>query len=576
MNPRNPSPHRGAKTQHGRQAVDPKTAVRAGLNAARAGLDAAKAGFNAALAELGGGGKEHAGLPSARDTHADQVAELTARAEERAAARQHKNDKYTARERLDMLLDEGTFVEIGQFVGGSMKNGFTGAAVITGHGEINGRRVAVYSQDFSVRGGTLGRVEGQKIIDIMDLAMEMRIPIIGLLDSGGARIQEGVVALTQYGRIFRKSCKASGSVPQISLILGPCAGGAVYSPALTDFVIMAREHSHMFVTGPDVVQAVTGEKVSFEELGGAEVHNAQSGVAHYLADDEEDALEYARSLLTYLPTSFEQPAPTYAYEVSEDEGALAEELGDLVPESTRQPYDVVKVVENLVDHGEFVEVQASFAKNIVIGFACISGRSVGIVANQPLHDAGTLDVDASEKAARFVRLCDAFNLPIVTLVDVPGYRPGTEQEQAGIIRRGAKMIFAYGNATTPMITIVLRKAYGGAYIVMGSKSIGADMNFAWPGAEVAVMGADGAVSIMNRRELAAAKEAGEDVDAVRAALVQKYTEESVSPDLSVAEGEFDGIITPAQTRDAIIGSLELLSTKHRPVSGSKRHSNGPL
>lgn len=569
MNPRSIDP------KPGRGAPGAKSAARAGLHAARAGLEAVRVGFNAAWSELAGQAAE-APVPSQRETHDDQVVSLTTQAEKRAAARQHPSGKLTARERLDALLDPGTFVEVGQFQGGSMRNGFTGAAVITGHGEINGRRVAVYSQDFSVRGGTLGRVEGQKIINIMDLAMQMRIPILGLLDSGGARIQEGVVALTQYGRIFRKSCAASGSVPQLSLILGPCAGGAVYSPALTDFVIMTREHSHMFVTGPDVVRAVTGEEVSFEELGGAEVHNVHSGVAHYLADDEEDALEYARSLLTYLPSSFEKPAPSYDYLPAANEDTLAEELGNLVPESTRTPYDVIAVIENLVDHGEFVEVQAGFAKNIVIGFACVAGQSVGIVANQPLHDAGTLDVDASEKAARFVRLCDAFNLPIITLVDVPGYRPGTEQEQAGIIRRGAKMIFAYGNATTPMITVVLRKAYGGAYIVMGSKSIGADINFAWPGAEIAVMGADGAVSIMNRRELAAAEKAGEDVEQVRTALVRQYTEQAVNPDLSVAEGEFDAIITPLQTRAALVRALELLKTKHRPVSGSKRHGNGPL
>lgn len=576
MNPKlSPSSRPSTPPRGPRSPIDAKGAARAGLNAARAGLEAVRVGFSAALSELAGQ-QSDGEVPSERDTHAEQVSALTRQAEDRAASRQHPGGKLTARERLDALLDPGTFVEVGQFRGGSMKNGFTGAAVITGHGEINGRRVAVYSQDFSVRGGTLGRVEGQKILNIMDLAMQMRIPILGLLDSGGARIQEGVVALTQYGRIFRKSCAASGSVPQVSLILGPCAGGAVYSPALTDFVIMTREHSHMFVTGPEVVRAVTGEDVSFEELGGAEVHNFQSGVAHYLADDEEDALEYARSLLTYLPSAFEEPAPSYEYTPTDDEADLAAELDALVPVSTRTPYDMIDVIENLVDHGEFVEVQAGFAKNIVIGFACICGQSVGIVANQPLHDAGTLDVDASEKAARFVRLCDAFNLPIITLVDVPGYRPGTEQEQAGIIRRGAKMIFAYANATTPLITVVLRKAYGGAYIVMGSKSIGADVNLAWPGAEVAVMGADGAVTIMNRRELAAAKEAGEDVDRLRATLVEKYAKESVNPDLSVAEGEFDAIITPAQTRSALEDALELLRTKHRPVSGSKRHGNGPL
>lgn len=511
-----------------------------------------------------------------RETHRQQIADLTEAAEAKAAARQHPAGKLTARERLDTLLDPASFVEIGQFAGGSMKQGFTGAAVITGHGLIQGRRVAVYAQDFSVRGGTLGRAEGQKILALMDVALEMRIPLIALLDSGGARIQEGVVALGQYGRIFRKSCEASGYIPQLSLILGPCAGGAVYSPALTDFIIMTRDNSHMFVTGPEVVRAVTGESVSFEELGGAEVHNFQSGVAHYLADSEEDALGYARSLLSYLPSNCEEAAPTYAYEPLAQEMANAAALDELAPISTRQPYDMVQVVQNLVDHGEFVEVHEGFARNIVVGFACIQGQSVGVVANQPLYDAGTLDVDASEKAARFVRFCDAFNLPIVTLVDVPGYRPGTEQEQAGIIRRGAKMIFAYANATTPMITVVLRKAYGGAYIVMGSKSIGADINFAWPGAEVAVMGADGAVSIMNRREIAAAREEGQDIEAVRTALVDKYAEESVNPDLSISEGEFDAIITPSQTREAIAGALSLLSTKRRPYPGNKRHDNGPL
>lgn len=519
---------------------------------------------------------ETGGPQLTREDHRQHVAELTAAAEARAAARQHPNGKLTARERLEVLLDPGTFVEVGQFAGGSMNKGFTGAAVITGHGLIGGRRVAVYAQDFSIRGGTLGRAEGQKILHLMDLAMEMRIPLLAMLDSGGARIQEGVVALGQYGRIFRKSCEASGYIPQISLILGPCAGGAVYSPALTDFIIMTRDNSHMFVTGPEVVRAVTGETVSFEELGGAEVHNFQSGVAHYLADTEEDALEYARSLLSYLPSNCEQPAPTYAYEPLAQELENAAALDELAPISTRQPYDMVAVIQNLVDHGEFVEVHEGFAKNIVVGLACLSGRSVGIVANQPLFDAGTLDVDASEKAARFVRFCDAFNLPVVTLVDVPGYRPGTEQEQAGIIRRGAKMIDAYANATTPMVTVVLRKAYGGAYIVMGSKSIGADMNFAWPHAEIAVMGADGAVSITNRRELAAAKEQGLDVDEVRAQLVQQYTDESVNPDLSIAEGEFDAIITPSQTREALVGALDLLSTKRRPYAGPKRHGNGPL
>ncbi len=505
--------------------------------------------------------------------HLDHLAQ---EAEKRATARQHPLGKLTARERLNELLDPMSLQEIGRFAGGDVGKDFQGAAVITGHGTVNGRRVAVYAQDFSVRGGTLGRAEGDKILHLIDLALEMRIPIIALLDSGGARIQEGVVALTQYGRIFRKTCEASGVVPQLSLILGPCAGGAVYSPALTDFIIMTRDNSHMFVTGPDVVKAVTGEDVSFEELGGAELHNFQSGVAHYLADSETDALEYARALLSYLPSHSGERPPAYAYEPVAQDLVNAAELDALVPSSSRQPYDMVQVIEKLVDHGEFVEVQEMFARNIVVGLACLNGDPVGIVANQPMFDAGTLDVDASEKASRFVRFCDAFGIPIVTLVDVPGYRPGTEQEQAGIIRRGAKMIFAYGNATVPMITVVLRKAYGGAYIVMGSKSLGADMNFAWPNAEVAVMGAEGAVQIMHRRTLKAASEDGQDVEEVRAELVDQYTQESVNPNLSVAEGEFDAIISPAETRQALVDALALLATKDVKFEGVKRHDNGPL
>lgn len=515
-------------------------------------------------------------VPATRDDNAQEQNKKAQLAEERAASRQHPAGKLTARERLTHLLDPDSFVEVGQFAGGSQQDGFLGAAVVTGHGTVNGRRVVVYAQDFSVRGGTLGREEGDKILRIIDMAMQMRVPIIAMLDSGGARIQEGVVALGQYGRIFRKTCAASGVVPQLSLILGPCAGGAVYSPALTDFIIMTRENSHMFVTGPDVVKAVTGEVVSFEDLGGAELHNFQSGVAHYLADSETDALDYARALLSYLPSNNASGTPRYAYEPVAQELVNAAELNALVPQSSRLPYDMVEVIRNLVDHGEFVEVQEMFARNVVVGFACLAGQPVGIVANQPLFDAGTLDVDASEKAARFVRFCDAFGIPIITLVDVPGYRPGTEQEQAGIIRRGAKMIFAYANATVPMITVVLRKAYGGAYIVMGSKSLGADVNLAWPGAEVAVMGADGAVSIMYRRELKAAAERGEDVEALRTKLVAEYAAANINPDLSVAEGEFDAIVTPSQTRQALVNSLDLLATKECSYEGLKRHDNGPL
>ncbi|MDC7104819.1 acyl-CoA carboxylase subunit beta [Corynebacterium falsenii] len=512
------------------------------------------------------------------DVHSTRVdyRSIEQQAEEKAAAFQHAKGKKTARERLELLLDDDSFVEIGRFRGGHASEGFLGASVITGFGEINGRPVAVYAQDFSLKGGTLGSTEGAKICELMDKAIAQRIPIVSMLDSGGARIQEGVMALAQYGRIFRRSCKASGLIPQISIILGPCAGGAVYSPALTDFVVMTRENSHMFVTGPDVVRAVTGEDVTPAELGGAELHNVQSGVAHYLGEDEEDAIDYARSLLNYLPSHCDELPPHYAYTTSTTDETAAAGVGEMVPSDSRQPYNMVEVVEALVDHGEFVQVQEYFAPSIVIGFACINGGTVGIVADQPNHNAGTLDVDASEKAARFVRCCDAFGIPVVTLVDVPGYRPGTDQEQAGIIRRGAKLIFAYANATVPLVTVTLRKAYGGAYIVMGSKSIGADFSYAWPDAELAVMGADGAVNILHRREI---KAAGPDKKAMAAKakeLADEYAAENINPNLSVASGELDGIIEPSQTRQVIAEALEVLKTKDRTHPGPKRHNNGPL
>lgn len=503
-------------------------------------------------------------------------ASASAAAERKAKKTQHAKGKKTARERIASLLDEDSFVEFGRFHGGDVTQGFLGAAVITGFGEIDGRKVALYVQDFSIQGGTLGKVEGVKICSLLDKAMAMRIPVISILDSGGARIQEGVQGLSEYGRIFRRSCKASGMIPQISLILGPSAGGAVYSPALTDFVIMTRENSHMFVTGPDVVRAVTGEDVSSADLGGAELHNVQSGVAHYLGEDEEDAFGYVRSLLTYLPSHCDEMPPSYTYKPSAADERAAAAVKDLVPDNSRQPYNMVEVVESLVDHGEFVQVQEHFAPSIIIGFACINGESVGIVADQPMHNAGTLDVDSSEKAARFVRCCDAFGLPVVTLVDVPGYRPGADQEQAGIIRRGAKLIFAYANATVPLVTITLRKAYGGAYIVMGSKSIGADFAYAWPDAEIAVMGADGAVSILNRREIKAAGPAPAAMAAKAKELAEEYAAQNINPNLSVATGELDGIISPEGTRQAIAESLEVLRTKDRTHSGLKRHNNGPL
>ena len=501
---------------------------------------------------------------------------LAEKAETRAQERQHAKEKNTARERIAMFVDEGSFMEMGQFVGGNMAAGFLGAAVVTGIGQVDGRPVAVYAQDFSIAGGTLGEAEGDKIISLMDKALELRIPIVAMLDSGGARIQEGVVALSQYGRIFRKTVEASGVIPQISVIVGPCAGGAVYCPALTDFIVMTREHAHMFVTGPDVVRATTGEEVSFADLGGAAVHNFQSGVAHYQAEDEADALDYTRALLTYLPSNCDAPARRWDYEEGPEDLINAQSIAALVPESSKQPYDMVEVIRHLVDYGEFVQVQELFAPSIVVGFACFNGESVGIVANQPLHEAGTLDVDASEKSGRFVQFCDAFNVPVVTLVDVPGYRPGTEQEQAGIIRRGAKLIWSYANASVPLVTVVLRKAYGGAYIVMGSKALGGDMNFAWPGAEIAVLGADGAVAITGRRELAKAKAEGRDIAAVHKELADAYTRENVNPYLSVARGELDAIITPEDTRSTIVSALRVLRTKDRTHPGTRRHGNMPM
>lgn len=502
--------------------------------------------------------------------------ELEDIAEQRARAMQHPKGKKTARERIESLADAGTFAEINRFLGGDIDAGYLGSGVITGFAKISGRSVAIYAQDFSIRGGSLGEVEGRKILHLMEQALIMRIPVIAMLDSGGARIQEGVAALAQYGRIFKKSTELSGVVPQISLILGPCAGGAVYGPALTDFVIMAKESSFMFVTGPEVVKAVTGETVSSEELGGAKLHSAVTGVAHYMAEDEDDALDYARSLLSYLPSSFEESAPCFAYVPSAEDDARAKLVADLVPKSPKQPYDMVEVIEHLVDHGEFLQVQELFAPSIVIGFGAFGGRSVGVVANQSIADAGTLDVNASEKASRFVQFCNAFSIPVITLVDVPGYRPGTEQERAGIIRRGAKMITAYSTATVPLVTIILRKAYGGAYIVMGSKAMGADLNFAWPDAQIAVMGAEGAVNIVHRKDLLAAKEQGENVEQLRLELEERYASQSVNPNLSLKIGELDGLIRPEDTRNVIISSLTVLAGKRRPFREPRVAANPPL
>ena len=504
------------------------------------------------------------------------AAQLARDAEERARDKQHAKHKKNARERIDLLFDTGTFEEIGRFRGGDINNGNAGAAVITGFGEVYGRTVAVYAQDFSVKGGTLGAEEGRKICHLMDMALELKVPIVAIVDSGGARIQEGVAALNQYGEIFRRTVKASGLVPQISLILGPCAGGAVYCPALTDLIVMTRENSNMFVTGPDVVKAATGETISMADLGGGEVHSTVSGVAHYLADGESDAIDYARTVLAYLPSNATQNPPTYAYAATRADRDTARRLAGIVPENDRQPYDMLDVIRCVVDYGEYVQVHELFGASALVGFACIQGKPVGIVANQPNVRAGILDVDSSEKVARFVRLCDAFNLPVVTLVDVPGYKPGSDQEHAGIIRRGAKVIYAYANAQVPMITVILRKAFGGAYIVMGSKAIGADMNFAWPSSQIAVLGAAGAVNIIHRHDLNKAKAAGRDVEALRAKYIAEYESSTVNANLALELGAIDAMIDPEQTREAIARSLGLLAGKTHAKRTDKHHGNQPL
>lgn len=507
--------------------------------------------------------------------------EAVTAAGETAIAKQHAKGKNTARERIEMLLDPGSFVEIDEFVRhrstafGMDKNRPYGDAVVTGVGTILGRQVALFSQDFTIFGGSLGESAGNKIIKIMDLAIATGVPIIGILDSGGARIQEGVIALGKYGEIFKRNTMASGVIPQISLIMGPAAGGAVYSPALTDFVIMVDKTSNMFVTGPDVIKAVTGEDVGMEELGGARAHNERSGVAHYLADNEADAIDYARSLLSYLPDNNLSETTQYAQEGELEVTDADHKLDVIIPDSPNQPYDMKQIIESIVDSREFLEVQPLFAPNILIGFARVDGRSVGIVANQPQQMAGTLNIEAGEKAARFVRFCDAFSIPILTLVDVPGYLPGTDQEWAGVIRRGAKLLYAYAEATVPMVTVITRKAYGGAYIVMGSKQLGADINLAWPTAEIAVMGGQGAVNILFRDQIKKAEESGMDVAAVRAKLAAEYTYNVASPFLAAERGELDGIIEPSATRISVIKALRALRTKRSNLP-PKKHGNIPL
>ena len=521
-------------------------------------------------------------------TTAGKIADLRTRfqeavvdAEAAARTKQHAKGKLTARERIEMLVDPGSFVELDEYVRhrttafGMDKSRPYGDSVVTGTGTIHGRTVAVYAQDFSTFGGSLGEVAGDKIIKVMELALRSGIPIIGMLDSGGARIQEGVVALGKYGEIFRLNTAASGVIPQISIIMGPAAGGAVYSPALTDFVIMVDKTSQMFVTGPDVIKTVTGEDVGMEDLGGAHTHNTRSGVAHYLADDEDDALDYARTLIGFLPDNNLAELPLYETPFEFETTDADRALNTVIPDSPNQPYDIHTVIDGIVDGADFLEVQPLFAPNIVIGFGRIEGRTVGIIANQPSQMAGTLNIDAGEKASRFVRFCDAFSVPIVTLVDVPGYLPGTDQEWTGVIRRGAKLLYAYAEATVPLVTVILRKAYGGAYIVMGSKQLGADINLAWPTAEIAVMGGQGAVNILYRGEIKRAEEAGEDVAAVRTRLANEYTYNVASPFLAAERGELDGIIEPAQTRVSIAKALRALRNKRASLP-AKKHGNIPL
>ena len=488
---------------------------------------------------------------------------------------QHKRGKLTARERLHRLFDDGSFTEIDTFVThrstdlGLDRQRFEGDAVVTGFGQVEGRTVFAYAQDFTVLGGSLSLVAAQKISKVMDHAVRTGAPIVGINDSGGARIQEGVDSLAGYGEIFKRNTLASGVVPQITVIAGPSAGGAVYSPAITDFIYMVEGIGQMYITGPDVVKAVTGEEVSHEELGGAAAHASRSGVAHFTAPDEDDCYRQVRRLLSFLPSNNSENAPERP--TDDDPERRDASLGSVIPASANQPYNVMDVVLSVVDDGDFLPVHHGFAGNIVVGFAHLEGRSIGVVANQPAVMAGMLDIDASDKAARFVRFCDAFNIPLLTFVDVPGFMPGTHQEYGGIIRHGAKLLYAYSEATVPKMAVILRKAYGGAYIVMSSKELRSDLNLAWPTAEIAVMGPEGAVNVISRREIAAA----EDQDAKRAELVADYRDRFANPYIAANRGYIDDVIDPVDTRPMLIRSLRMLETKV-DSSPPKKHGNIPL
>lgn len=493
---------------------------------------------------------------------------------ERRIESQHKKGKLTARERIQLLLDEGSFEEIGMFVAhrsrdfGMDKEVYLGDGVVTGYGTIHGRLVYVFSQDFTVFGGSLSETHAEKICKVMDLALENGAPVIGLNDSGGARIQEGVVSLGGYADIFHRNVKASGVIPQLSAVMGPCAGGAVYSPAITDFILMVENTSYMFVTGPNVVKTVTHEEVTSEELGGAQTHASKSGVTHFACANEVECIENLKQILSYVPQNCEEDAPVYNYEPGDEKRPT---LNNIVPENPNQPYDIKEVIEEVADTDSFLEVHKNYAENIVVGFARIGGRSVGVVANQPASLAGVLDIESSRKGARFVRFCDAFNVPLLVLVDVPGFLPGTDQEWHGIITNGAKLLYALSEATVPKITVITRKAYGGAYDVMNSKHIGADMNYAWPSAEIAVMGAKGAAEIIFKKEIAAS----DDPEAKLKEKEQEYIDKFANPYGAAARGYIDEVILPEQTREKLIKAYKMLENKveQRP---KRKHGNIPL
>jgi acetyl-CoA carboxylase carboxyltransferase component len=492
-----------------------------------------------------------------------------------AAKKQHDRGKLTARERVELLMDRDSFVETDPLAVhrahdfGMDRKRPPGDGVVTGYGTVDGRKVFVASQDFTVFGGSMGEVHAQKVCKVMDLAISTGAPFVQINDSGGARIQEGAASLAGYGFIFERNVRASGVIPQISVIMGPCAGGAVYSPAITDFTAMVKETSHMFITGPDVIKTVTGEEVTFEELGGAMTHAGKSGVASMIGEDDEDVLNRVRYLLSFLPSNNLEDPPAYA--TTDDPGRVDEGLTDLVPDRAKEAYDMHEVIRRIVDDGEFLEIFPLWAMNIVVGFARLDGHSVGIVGNQPKVLSGTLDIEASEKASRFVRFCDAFNIPLLTFVDVPGFLPGTEQEFGGIIRHGAKLLYSFAEATVPRMTVITRKAYGGAYLVMNSKHLRADVSFAWPTAEIAVMGAEGAVNVVFRKEI----EKAADPEERRSELIREYREKFSTPYAAAERGFIDDVIEPSETRPRLIKALRMLSTKRETIP-PRKHGNIPL